>query len=81
MSDIRTVNAHGALTPQEHELQRQRVAGSLAVDDARETNRTVYPARRSETVPGAALVAAVAWVAQQESMRSAHRVREHGAWS
>lgn len=69
------------MTREEHVAQRQRVAGSLAVDDARETHRTVYPARRAETVPGAALAAAVAWVAQQESTRSPRRVREHGAWS
>lgn len=69
------------MTPEEHEAQRQRVAGSLASDDSRETHRQVYPRRRGETVPGASLAAAVAWLAQQESMRQPHRVREHGTWS
>lgn len=57
-----------------HDQRTAAVRASLLVDDARETHHAIYPVRgretgrstvqtrRSETVPGAALAAAVARV-------------------
>jgi hypothetical protein len=62
------------MTPSKHTAQRDRVAASLAADDARETHRAIYPLRRRETVPGASLAVAVAHVAaERELMRKAGR--------
>lgn len=59
------------MTRSEHIAQRNRVAGSLAADDARETHRAVYPLRGRERVPGASLAAAVARVALAEPQADA----------